>query len=957
MSMIINVAPPTGNAQDDMAAIDAAIKAANAEYSKNPGGGQVTVKLATGTYALTGDPANPSKGCVELLSGVSLVGEGQGQTILRLDDGFNARINGIVRTALTNVSNVSVSDLTIDGNRANNTGHQAGFICGAKDGKVQDNISLTDVEIKNCTAYGFNPHEVTTNVTIENCVAHGNGLDGFVADYVVGGTYKNNVSYDNDRHGFNIQNASSDLVLDGNKAYENGSAGLTIQRGDIAPTGQTTIPFVSDIQVIGGEYYRNGKEGILIKLSDDVTIDGVKVYGNLRQGIRIEGSTDTIVQGSYVYNNSQEADSTYDEIQIRLRYDDAVTKQNFYSTNTQILSNFISSSGQINSRYGVREELDNTNGGPSGTKVTGNQITGMDTGDVSVPGYVREGTSGDDIMEGTKNADTMQGLAGNDTYTVNHSGDLVVELADQGTDDHVQSFIKYTLGANVEHLTLMGAAAINGYGNELNNRITGNSAANELVGGGGDDTLNGGAGADRLEGGDGNDTYYVDNALDLVIEKVNNGLGGVDTIYSSISYTLPTAVERLILTGSAIVAIGNTASGNNLIGNALNNILNGLAGEDRMEGGFGNDTYYVDDTGDLVVEREGEGIDHVLTTVSYTLSAHVEHITALGTASINLTGNDLNNSITGNAASNTVKGGAGSDTLNGGAGADILEGGDGNDIYYVDNAGDVIVEMPNNGLGGVDTVYSSVSYVLSDDVDNLVLTGTATSAIGNALNNVLVGNAFNNVLFGGEGADYMSGGKGNDNYYVDNAADIVVESASSKGGTSDVVRTSVSYGLPAYVEHLVGTGSSAISLSGNKLNNKITGNIADNIIKGGSGNDALNGGYGNDRLYGGSGNDTFVFNTALSSILNKDRIHDWSAKYDTIRLENAIFKSLKKTGTLSASSFVIASSAKDTNDYIGYNKKSGDLWYDSNGSKAGGFVVFANIGAKHTITHADFFVF
>ncbi|MEZ0169726.1 hypothetical protein [Microvirga sp. TS319] len=118
-------------------------------------------------------------------------------------------------TALSDVSNVSVSNLTIDGDRANNTDHQAGFICGAKaeENKVQSDITLSKVEIRNCTAYGFNPHEVTANVTIENCVSHGNGLDSFVADFVEGGTYRNNVSYDNDRHGFNIQNATSSLSL------------------------------------------------------------------------------------------------------------------------------------------------------------------------------------------------------------------------------------------------------------------------------------------------------------------------------------------------------------------------------------------------------------------------------------------------------------------------------------------------------------------------------------------------------------------------------------------------------------------------------------------------------------------------------------------------------------------------------------------------------------------------
>ncbi|PVE21811.1 hypothetical protein DC522_24435 [Microvirga sp. KLBC 81] len=957
MPTVITVAAPTGNAQKDMAAIATAIRDANIEYMKNPGAGQVTVKLAAGTYAVTGDPANPSKGPIELLSGVALVGEGMGETVIRLVDGFNYRINGIVRTALTDVSDVSVSNLTIDGNRTNNTGHQAGFICGAKadEGKIQSDITLTSVEIKNCTAYGFNPHEVTTNVTIENCVAHGNGLDGFVADAVVGGTYRNNVSYDNDRHGFNIQNATTQLTLENNKAYLNGSAGLTIQRGDVPPEDGSPLSWVNDIQVIGGEYYGNTKEGILVKLSDDVTIDGVKVHDNLRQGIRIEGSTDTIVQNSDIYGNSKEAHNTYDEIQIRLRVDSAVTGQTYYSTNTQILNNNIHSEGAVNARFGVREESSNLAGGTTGTVVSGNTITGMESGDVSVPGYIRHGGSGDDIIEGTKDGDNMQGLAGNDTYTVNHSGDKVVEQAGEGDDDHVKSFITYTLAENVEHLTLMGTNVINGYGNASNNRLTGNTANNVLKSHGGNDTLYGGAGADTLEGGDGDDTYYVGSTKDVVVEKTNQGLGGIDTVYSSVDYALSSAVERLILTGSAITAKGNTGSGNSLIGNDLNNVLDGLAGEDRMEGGLGNDSYYVDDSGDLVVEASEGGIaDQVLTSVNYTLSANVENIRAIGTGSLILTGNEFNNKITGNSASNTLKGGAGHDTLNGGAGADSMEGGDGNDVYYVSIIGDLVVEKSTGSLGGIDTVYSSINYTLTSNAENLILTGSAARGTGNALSNILTGNVYNNVLNGAGGADQMKGGSGNDLYYVDNIGDIVIET--STGGSSDYIRTSVDYSLSAYVERLYATGSSAISLTGNSLSNVLSGNAARNTLAGGAGNDTLNGGAGNDNLTGGPGSDTFSFNTTPSTWYNKDTITDFNAVSDTIKLENNVFKALTYTGAMSSANFTLGSGAKDANDYVGYSTTTGDLWYDSNGNAAGGRVVFANIGTNKTIGSADFLI-
>jgi len=529
MATVITVSAATGDATKDTAAIKAAIAAAHQAYLQNPSE-QVTVQLGAGTYVVTGDPNNSSRGPVELLSGVALVGAGAGQTTIKLADDFNARINGIVRTALGDVSNVTIKDLTIDGNRANNTGHQAGFICGDKDDE-QSNITLEGVEIKNCTAYGFNPHEITYNVTIKNCVSHGNGLDGFVADGVVGGVYENNIAYDNDRHGFNIQNASEDLDLINNKAYDNGSAGIVIQRGDILRDGASTIEWVTDIRIIGGEYYGNTKEGILIKLSDNVTIDGAMVHDNMRQGIRIEGSTDTIVRNSNVFNNSQEADNTYDEIQIRLR-EDAVTGTTYYSTNTQIINNTISSSGAINSRYGVREEPSNDDGGPTGTLVSDNTISGMDTGPISIPGFIWTGTSGNDTIQGTTGGEEMRGLAGNDTYIVNHSGDRVVEAAGQGTDT-VQSSITYTLLANVENLTLTGSKAINGHGNELNNVLIGNSAANTLKGNDGNDTLEGGLGADSLYGGAGNDVFVLRKGQfqgDTIFDFSGNGSNAGDRL-------------------------------------------------------------------------------------------------------------------------------------------------------------------------------------------------------------------------------------------------------------------------------------------------------------------------------------------------------------------------------------------------------------------------------------------
>src|SRR5262249_47283674 len=148
----------------------------------------------------------------------------------------------------------------------------------------------------------------------------------------------------------------------------------------------------------------------------------------------------------------------------------------------------------------------------------------------------------DNMLTGNSAVNVLTGGAGNDTYVVG-TGDTVVEQANEGIDT-VQSAVTWTLSANAENLTLTGSTATNGTGNSLNNVLTGNSAANTLDADGGDDTLSGGAGADQLIGGTGNDTYVVDNVGDVATENLNEG---VDTVQSSVTYTLSANVENLTL--------------------------------------------------------------------------------------------------------------------------------------------------------------------------------------------------------------------------------------------------------------------------------------------------------------------------------------------------------------------------------------------------------------------------
>ena len=194
------------------------------------------------------------------------------------------------------------------------------------------------------------------------------------------------------------------------------------------------------------------------------------------------------------------------------------------------------------------------------------------------------GNAGNNVLDGGAGSDDLRGFFGDDTYVIDDAGDTVVEALNDGTD-LVQSSVGFTLGFNVENLTLTGGGNINGVGNGLANVITGNGGDNILTGLGGNDTLDGAGGADTMVGGLGNDTYVVDNIGDVVTEAAGQG---TDTVQSSIDYTLGANLENLTLTGAAFLGFGNDDA-NVITGNAGVNVLVGLGGNDTLDGGAGAD--------------------------------------------------------------------------------------------------------------------------------------------------------------------------------------------------------------------------------------------------------------------------------------------------------------------------------------------------------------------------------
>jgi len=414
----------------------------------------------------------------------------------------------------------------------------------------------------------------------------------------------------------------------------------------------------------------------------------------------------------------------------------------------------------------------------------------------------------------------------------------------------------------------------------------GGDADDSLSGAGGDDILNGGLGADSMIGGTGNDTYHVDNLGDTTDET---GGDGVDTVISTIDWTLDSGLENLTFTGTANLggagnALANVLTGNDgantldggdgadklygglgaddLIGGAGGDLLDGGLGADAMAGGLGDDTYVVDDFGDVVSEAGGGGSDRVRASVGFVLGADFENLQLTGTGNISGTGNSLNNQIDGNSGNNILNGEGGNDIIRGNGGLDDmggadgndqLLGGDGNDTLYGGDASDILQGNADDdflyGGAGIDTLEGGTG------LDVLYGENGNDKLLGGDGDDQLFGGADNDQLTGGLGVDRLEGGSGDDTYIVDDNSDTLVENA---GGGNDIVRTTIDWTLADHFERLILEGPGDIDGTGNGLVNQITGNGGANVIDGAGGNDTLNGGLGNDILIGGTGGDILI---------------------------------------------------------------------------------------------------
>jgi parallel beta-helix repeat protein len=865
---------------DDTAAIQSAIDAAAAA-----GGGQVY--MPTGTYIVSGGE-EPSDGCLMLKSSVYLYGDGMGATTVKVADGSDTKITGVIRSAYgEETHDFGVSNLTIDGNRDHTTGKIDGWFNGYIPGEAgyDSNVTLDSVEIKDCSGYGFDPHEQTVNMVIKNSVSHGNGLDGFVADFLSDSTFENNVAYDNDRHGFNVVTSTHDFTMTNNVAYNNGGNGIVVQRGS------ENIPSPSNITITGGEVYGNGAEGVLIKLSSEVTVSDVDIHDNTSAGIRIYGSNHVEIVDNTLNNNS--LGNPVPEIIIQ-SYDDTlgVSGKYFNGSDNTIQGNIITGSNL--STYGVAERNED---GTDRNAIIGNTISHTSNGATLVYGdgsYVSDtvpmttvqGTAGNDTLLGGTASEIFYGVAGNDTINGGAGGDILVGGA--GID-------KLTGGTGAD--TFRFVAQSDSYRNattSFDDTITDFDVTQDkidLAGLGFTGLGNGRGGTLQVSYSATNDrTYIKDYDADASGNRFELILSG--NLASTL--TAGNFIFNRVITGtSGSDSLLGSDSADTLLGLAGNDSLSGGAGDDKLDGGAGMDTLTGGAGVDVFVfsnrldsyrnyNTGGANLGDLIT--DFDITADKIDLSAVGFTGL---GDGKNNTVY------VVLNSTGTKTyiksLTADANGNRFEVAlDGNYLNTLTSANFVFATSPTVNHAPVvatalldqsATENTPFNYAVPatsfTDPDNDSLSYTATLADGSTLPAWLSFNA-TSLTFTGTPTSTASG-----NYNV-----LVKATDPAGASVSDSFALAVA---DAPANTITGTNN-AETLNGTAGADLILGLGGNDTIKAGTGADIVDGGAGRDSLYGGDGADTFRYTNVLDSyrdydtggITATDTIYDFTAGVDKI---------------------------------------------------------------------------
>jgi Ca2+-binding RTX toxin-like protein len=391
------------------------------------------------------------------------------------------------------------------------------------------------------------------------------------------------------------------------------------------------------------------------------------------------------------------------------------------------------------------------------------------------------GGAGDDTLEGGAERDVLYGEAGNDSlFGGNDDDDTLVggegaDILNGGTGIVYRDYASYADSTSGLVINLRDGSQntgdargdqyihIEGFvGSAFNDLIVGDMAAGEkryYSLGAGNDTVIGGSSYEAMDGGDGIDTVSYQVSGIGVSVSLSAGGGGVNDSQSDTWVNFENVIGSNFkdsLTGDKGANYISGGLGNDLlIGLDGNDTLDGGSGVDEFQGGDGSDLMFVDDAKDYVREHSySTGTDTVIASVSYDVGMGAVEVlqAAAGFAPINLTGNEYTHTLIGNEGSNILK--------SSGRGS-VMQGGGGNDVYFVDNAGDQIVDT-----GGTDIVYATASFTLgaNSGIDRVIATGNVA---------FLNGNAFDNILLGTSGKNTMNGAAGNDKIYGKGGKDVL----------------------------------------------------------------------------------------------------------------------------------------------------------------------------------------
>ena len=545
-----------------------------------------------------------------------------------------------------------------------------------------------------------------------------------------------------------------------------------------------------------------------------------------------------------------------------------------------------------------------------------------------------------------------------------------------------------TAGADQLFLDTHQLLTVDGAGGD--DILTGGASADILLGGAGHDILTGGAGDDRVYGGTGNDTLNGSDGNDTLLGGIGDdqltGGNGTDTVsYSDAAAGVVVSLGLAAAQNTVGAGMDTLGSLENLTGSHFNDTLTGNTSGNLLMGGLGNDIL----NGDAGTDTASYETASIGVIVSLLLAGVAQNTVGAGTDTLsnfeNLKGSHFNDTLTGNTGGNLIIGGLGNDTLNGDAGTDTAS-------YETASIGVTVslllAGVAQNTVGaGTDTLSNfenlkgshfndtltgnTGSNLLIGGLGNDILNGeagtdtasyetastgvTVSLAIAGAQNTIgagsdtlsnfenLTGSNFNDILTGNAGDNVLIGGSGNDTLNGDAGSDTVSYGTATAGVTVNL--------LLVGAQNTVGAGFDTLSnferLKGSNFSDTLTGNTGANILTGGTGNDTLT---------GSSGRDSFVFNTTLNGVTNKDTITDFSVVDDTLVLENAIFTKFTATGAIPAGTFVSNAGgvAGDANDFLLYDTNTGKLFYDADGNGAGAKVEFVTLLGIPALTGADF---